>query len=82
MTEETIVIDIARDEWWEFGVTMPVIEMESILSCLRYYGGNRTHAAYALGISRRALISKLGIYAEHGALIPSPTRGVKLEKDS
>ena len=46
------------------GKTLADVEKATILQALEAYGGNRTHAAKALGISRRGLVYKLRSYEE------------------
>ncbi len=52
------------------GVTLEDMERELILDALRYYGGNRTKAANALGITPRTLRNKLKFWRQQGIEIP------------
>lgn len=48
------------------GTPLADVEREFILRTLESFGGNRTHAAQALGIGRRTLIRKLNEYGVRG----------------
>jgi len=54
------------------GYTLAAVECEFILQTLRYFRGNRTRAADALGISIRSLRDKIRIYRERGDNVPAP----------
>ncbi len=61
------------------GATLGQIEQEYILQALRFFGGNRTAASRALGISPRTLQHRINEYRERGVQgIPAPTMGVRL----
>ena len=51
-------------------VPLEEIEKAVILNALRVHGGNRTHAAKALGIALRTLRNKIGAYREAGIAVP------------
>jgi DNA-binding NtrC family response regulator len=52
--------------------TLADVERAHILATLALYGGNRTRAAQALGISVRCLRNKLHVYTEGGFEVPEP----------
>jgi two-component system response regulator FlrC len=54
------------------GYTLAAVECEFILQTLRYFQGNRTHAADALGISVRSLRDRIRVYREQGENVPAP----------
>lgn len=47
---------------WYPGLTIAECERENIERTLRFYGGNKTHAAASLGISIKTLYNKLKEY--------------------
>lgn len=47
---------------WQPGQTLDDIEKEAILRAFRFYGGNKTKTAQALGISIRTLEGRLESY--------------------
>jgi DNA-binding NtrC family response regulator len=47
------------DLFWQPGVTLDEVEKQVILAALKFYQGNRTHAADSLGISVRTIQNKL-----------------------
>jgi DNA-binding NtrC family response regulator len=47
-------------------MTLAELEKRAIVEALRRTGGNRTHAANALGISLRTLRNKLAAYRAQG----------------
>jgi two-component system response regulator FlrC len=51
---------------WKPGRTLDEVERQVILEALKFYQGNRTHAAKALGISIRTLRNKLAEYRVMG----------------
>lgn len=69
---EQIIIEGVREDGKEEGVVHRVarsvkeMEQDLILRTLEELGGNRTHAAKALGISIRTLRNKLSDYKRHG----------------
>ncbi|KQX38829.1 transcriptional regulator [Devosia sp. Root436] len=52
------------------GLAVADVELNLILATLRQTEGNRTHAAFILGISIRTLRNKLRDYSERGFAIP------------
>jgi two-component system response regulator FlrC len=52
--------------YWKPGKTLDEIERSVILEALKFYQGNRTHAAKALGISIRTLRNKLAEFRVMG----------------
>ncbi len=54
---------------------MEEVEKSCILNALRVCGGNRTHAAKALGISLRTMRNKIKAYRESGMDLPEPAAG-------
>lgn len=61
---------------WQPGVSLEQIERETILSALRFFHGNRTHAASSLGISVRTILNKIQRYKEQGHNVPESTYNV------
>ena len=57
------------------GCTLADVERELILATLRYYRGNRTHAANMLGISIRSMRNRIRRYRSDGATVPEATAG-------
>ena len=55
-----------------------IVEIEYILSALKYYDGNRTQTAKALKISLRCLRMKLGQAHQLGYDVEPPKTGVEL----
>ncbi|HNX04741.1 MAG TPA: sigma-54 dependent transcriptional regulator [Opitutales bacterium] len=51
-------------------VPLEEIEKAVILNALRVHGGNRTHAAKALGIALRTMRNKIGAYRDAGIVVP------------
>ena len=51
-------------------VPMEDVERACILTALRVYKGNRTHAAKALGIALRTMRNKISAYKSRGIVIP------------
>ncbi len=49
---------------WNPGMTIEVIEKEAILQALRFYRGNKTATANALGIAIRTLDNKIAQYEQ------------------
>lgn len=49
---------------WQPGKTLEEVEKEIILVALRFYGGNKTKTAQALGIAIRTLDNKLKAYTD------------------
>lgn len=49
---------------WQVGMTLDQIEKQVILKAYRFFEGNKTHTASALGIAIRTLDNKLKRYAE------------------
>lgn len=47
---------------WQPGRTLEEMEKEVILTAMRFYHGNKTHTASALGIAIRTLDNKLAKY--------------------
>src|SRR5215203_5233879 len=54
------------------GRTLDDVERELILATLRYYHGNRTHAAKMLGISIRSMRNRIRRYRSEGATVWEP----------
>lgn len=54
------------------GHTLARLEREFILQTLRCTQGNRTSAAYLLGISVRSLRDKIRCYRDQGEMVPEP----------
>lgn len=63
---------VSQDPHDLVGRTVEEVERELILSTLAHHGGNRTHAAGALGISLRTLRNKIQAYAALGIAVPEP----------
>jgi two-component system response regulator FlrC len=59
---------------WQPGITLAEVEQETIIAALRFYHGNRTHAASALGISRRSMTNFVKKYKDQGVSVPIATR--------
>jgi two-component system, response regulator FlrC len=57
------------------GRRLSLIEREFILQTLKQMGGNRTHAANALGISIRSLRDRIRNYRDQGENVPSSVTG-------
>lgn len=55
---------------WQPGLTLEEIERASIIQALKFFYGNRTHAAEALGIALRTMTNKLTKYKAQGYDIP------------
>lgn len=59
---------------WQPGVTLAEIEKQIIFKALNFFGGNKTQAAIALGVSVKTLYNKLEQYetedAEKASQIP------------
>lgn len=51
---------------WSPGVTLEQLEREVILAAVNFYGGNRTTAANALGVSAKTIYNKLETYGIQG----------------
>lgn len=51
---------------WQPGETLESIEKSVILQAFRFYHGNKTHTANALGIAIRTLDNKLEKYEQEG----------------
>jgi hypothetical protein len=47
---------------WQPGVTLEQVEKDVILHALRFYDGNKTRTAAALGIAIRTLDARLEVY--------------------
>jgi len=52
-------------------------ERRIIITCLKSFGGNRTHAIKALGICRRTLGNKIALYRKLGYKVPQPQKREK-----
>ncbi len=59
------------------GRTLDDVERELILATLRYYRGNRTHAANMLGISIRSMRNRIRRYRSEGATVWEPKAGLR-----
>lgn len=55
---------------WEPGLTLKELEHLTIIACLTIYGGNRTKAARALGVSKRTITNKINQYKAQGHQVP------------
>lgn len=58
---------------WQPGISLEEIERNTIISALKFYQGNRTHAAGALKIALRTLTNKITKYREQGFTVPPPS---------
>ena len=48
--------------YWQPGITLEKVEEWTIKAALRFFGGNKTAASKALGISARTIDNKLNTY--------------------
>lgn len=55
---------------WFPGLTIEEMERDAILAALKFYQGNRTRAADALGIAIRTMTNKIAKYKELGFKVP------------
>lgn len=66
---------------WQPGITLDELERSTILSALRFFNGNRTHTANALGISVRTVLKKIVIYKEQGFVVPEALYHAEEDKE-
>lgn len=65
---------------WQPGMTLASIEKEAINEALKFYQGNKTQAANALGIAIKTLYNKLDVYAEEDLKEKSALEALRMKE--
>jgi Bacterial regulatory protein, Fis family len=70
-----------KKSMWQPGITLEQIEREVILKALRFYQGNKTQTARALGVAVRTIDNKLECYkgSDHGTDALQTNKRVSVE---